>query len=107
MRRVVLRPGEAPPGPGTLPVMPTLARADNVAFVDRDDEVVLALLPSGPIRILQGPTVLVWELAGDGPVEHEALVQQVLATFEDVPPDAAQQLSLAIDQLVGEGFLTA
>ncbi|WP_374928336.1 hypothetical protein [Kytococcus sedentarius] len=87
--------------------MPTIARAENVAYVDREDEVVVALLPSGPIRILQGPTVVVWDLTGEGAREREQLVQEVLASYGEYPPEAPAQLDEAIDLLLTEGFLTA
>ncbi|WP_404373032.1 hypothetical protein [Kytococcus sedentarius] len=87
--------------------MPTIARAENVAYVDREDEVVVALLPSGPLRILQGPTVVVWDLIGEGALERDELVAQVLASYGEYPPEAPDQLSEAIDLLLAEGFLTA
>ncbi len=87
--------------------MALIARAENVAYVDRPDEVVVALLPSGPLRILQGPTVLVWDLTAEGAVERQELVQQVLDTYGEYPPEAPDQLDQAIDLLLQEGFLTA
>lgn len=94
-------------GAGYAPGMPLIARAKNVAYVDREDEVVVALLPSGPLRILQGPTVVVWDLVGEGALEHDELVAQVLASYGEYPPEAPAQLSEAIDLLLAEGFLTA
>ncbi|WP_462418744.1 hypothetical protein [Kytococcus sp. Marseille-QA3725] len=86
--------------------MSQIARAENTAFVDREDEVVVALLPSGPLRVLQGPAVLLWDLTAEGAVERGNLVRQVLDVYGEYPPEAPQQLQEALDHMVGEGFLT-
>lgn len=82
-----------------------IARAENVAHVDREDEVVLALLPSGPIRILQGPAVLVWDELLEGSLRRPDLVKAVLSYFPDHPAEAVDQLGEVVDELVAEGFL--
>lgn len=87
--------------------MPPVARAENVAFVDREQEVVVALLPSGPLRVLQGPAVLLWYLTAEGPVERPALVEQVLDAYGEYPPEAPAQLEEALDLMLSDGFLTA
>ena len=78
-------PRAAQPGPGdrALTHDPRIILSPDVAYVLDDDAVYVAVVPEGPIRVLEGAGAIIWEAIGD----HRR-VSEVIA-------EAADQAGLA------------
>ncbi|MBP6994914.1 MAG: PqqD family protein [Phycicoccus sp.] len=75
---------------------PRIILSPDVAYVLDDDAVYVAVVPEGPIRVLEGAGAIIWEAIGD----HRR-VSEVIA-------EAADQAGLAAGQIGDEvrAFLT-
>lgn len=86
---------------------PRIRLHPRAGWVDDGESVVGAALPLGPVRRLEFPGDLIWEVIGPSGKPREQVIAEVLAAFEDPPADAAAQVAQFLDRLEEQGLLDA
>lgn len=64
----------------------------------------LALLPDGPMVVLDGPGSVIWQAAQNCPIDQ--VTARVAERLDLVPEDIAEAISAFVDGLVDQGLLT-
>lgn len=79
-------------------------RAPGVAVVEEDDVVYAALLPDGPIVVLDGVAGVIWSEAREGP--SSTIADRVAALTDASVDDIRGDVESFVDELVRRGLLT-
>lgn len=83
--------------------MTARVRMDPVARWDTGETVYLAVLPGGPITVLEGSAAVIWRAACDGPLAETA---DRVAPQVGIDADAIRgEVDSLVDRLVSEGLL--
>jgi hypothetical protein len=77
--------------------------ADPVAVWDRGDVVYVALLPRGPITVLEGSALTIWRAATSGPFESTA--ERVAQSVGLEPEEVRETVVDFLDRLVSQGLI--
>ncbi len=75
----------------------------RTAVWDRGDTVYVAVLPRGPIRVLEGTAAVIWREASAGPRDETAL--RVAAAIAIPVEEIRADVDAFIDTLVDTGIL--
>lgn len=79
-------------------------RAPGVAVVEDDDVVYAAILPDGPIVVLEGVAGVIWSEAREGP--SSTIADRVAALTDASVDDIRGDVESFVDELVRRGLLT-
>lgn len=79
-------------------------RAPGVAVVEEDDVVYAAILPDGPIVVLDGVAGVIWSEAREGP--SSTIADRVAALTDASVADIRGEVESFVDELVRRGLLT-
>lgn len=79
-------------------------RAPGVAVVEDDDVVYAAILPDGPIVVLDGVAGVIWSEAREGP--SSTIADRVAALTDASVDDIRGDVESFVDELVRRGLLT-
>jgi hypothetical protein len=77
--------------------------APRVSVVEEDDVVYLALLPDGPIVVLDGVAGVIWSEAREGP--SSTIADRVAAVTDASAADIRADVESFVDELVRRGLL--
>lgn len=83
--------------------MTGLRPAPGVAHVDDDDVVYAAVLPTGPILVLDGGAAAIWVAACDGP--RDTIAERVAASTGAAVADVRADVDAFVAELVARGLL--
>jgi Coenzyme PQQ synthesis protein D (PqqD) len=78
--------------------------APDVAVVEEDDVVYTAILPDGPIVVLDGVAGVIWMEACDGP--SSTIADRVAAVTGSAADEIRDEVESFVEQLVTRGLLT-
>jgi hypothetical protein len=78
--------------------------APGAAVVEEDDVLYAAILPDGPIVVLDGVAGVIWAEACDG--DPTRIVDRVAAVTDSHPDDIRAEVESFVDELVRRGLLT-
>jgi hypothetical protein len=80
-------------------------RAHGVAIVEEDVVVYAAILPGGPIAVLDDVAAVIWTEACNGP--GSTIADRVAAVTGSTAVDIRDEVESFVDELVRRGLLTA
>lgn len=78
--------------------------APDVAVVEEGDAVYAAVLPDGPIVVLDGVAGVIWTEACDGP--SSTIADRVAAVTDSAADDIRDEVESFVEELVRRGLLT-
>ena len=82
----------------------TLVVPADVAWCQDGATIAVGLLPSGPVLVLEGPAVLLWQaIAEHG--DAQRAIRETVAAVLDAPADAADHLRAVPADLRSRGAL--
>jgi hypothetical protein len=79
------------------------AAVEPVAVWDSGDAVYLAVLPKGPITVLQGTAAVIWRAAAAGPID--AAADRVAGTMGLQADDIRPSVDEFVGRLSSEGWI--
>jgi hypothetical protein len=80
-------------------------RAPGVGIVEEDAVVYAAILPGGPIAVLDGVAAVIWTEACNG--QGSTIADRVAAVTGSAADDIRDEVETFVDELVRRGLLTA
>lgn len=83
--------------------MTRLRPAGRVGTIERGDTVYAALLPAGPIAVLDGIAALIWVEAVGG--ERATIADRVAAATDVAPNSIREEVEAFVADLVSRGLL--